>query len=95
MIEVNNFIEHNTLMTNNFLQNPLYLEKIKKMKKIKRAMAPLKEEENKKYFQTMEYIIIIIEVDMKENLKMVYSMIMVFFINKIKKYIQNLKIINL
>ena len=23
MIEVNNFIEHNTLMTNNFLQNPL------------------------------------------------------------------------
>ena len=57
MIEVNNFIEHNTLMTNNFLQNPLYLEKIKKMKKIKRAMAPLKEEENKKYFQTMEDIL--------------------------------------
>ena len=43
----------------------------------------------------MEYYIIIMEIDIKENGKMIYLMIMVFFILIIKNYIQNLKIKNL
>ena len=43
----------------------------------------------------MEYYIIIMEIDIQENGKMIYLMVMVYFILKIKEYIQNLKIKNL
>ena len=57
LIEVNNLVEPNTIMENNFLTSPLTIERIRKMKRIKKAMNPLKEEENKKYFQTLEDIL--------------------------------------
>ena len=57
MVEVNNLVEKNTIMENNFLKSPLKMEKIKKMKKIKKAMNPLKEEETKKYYETVEDIL--------------------------------------
>ena len=57
MIEVNNLVEQNTIMENNFLNSPMTIEKIRRMKRIKKAMNPLKEEENKKYFQTLEDIL--------------------------------------
>ena len=57
MIEVNNLVEQNTIMENNFLNSPMTIEKVRRMKRIKKAMNPLKEEENKKYFQTLEDIL--------------------------------------
>ena len=57
IVEVNNLVEQNTIMENNFLKSPLQVEKIKKMKKIKKAMNPLKEEETKKYCETVEDIL--------------------------------------
>ena len=57
MVEVNNLVEQDSIMENNFLKSPLQIEKIKKMKKIKRSMNPLKDEEKNKYFQTVEDIL--------------------------------------
>jgi hypothetical protein len=57
MIEVNNLVEQNTIMENNFLNSPMTIEKVRRMKRIKKAMNPLKEEESKKYFQTLEDIL--------------------------------------
>ena len=57
MVEVNNLVDQDCIMENNFLKNPLYLEKIKQMKRIKRSMNPLREEEKNKYFQTLEDIL--------------------------------------
>ena len=48
-IEVNNLIERNKLMENNFLNDPITLENKKKMKIIKRHAHPMKENETKKY----------------------------------------------
>ena len=57
MIEVNNLIDKNTIMENNFLSNPLAIEKMRKMKKIKRAMNPLKEDEAQQYHKTFEDVL--------------------------------------
>ena len=57
MVEVNNLVEQDSIMENNFLKSPLQIEKVKKMKKIKRSMNPLKEDEKNKYFQTVEDIL--------------------------------------
>ena len=57
LIEVNNLVEQNTIMENNFLSSPLTIEKIRKMKRIKKAMHPLKEGDNKIYHQTLEDIL--------------------------------------
>ena len=57
MIEVNNLIDKNSIMENNFLSNPLAIEKMRKMKKIKRAMIPLKEDEAQQYHKTLEDIL--------------------------------------
>ena len=57
MVEINNLIDQDCIMENNFLKNPLHLEKIKTMKRIKRSMNPLKDEEKDKYCQTLEDIL--------------------------------------
>ena len=57
LIEVNNLVEQNIIMENNFLSSPLTIEKIRKMKRIKKAMHPLKEGDNKIYHQTLEDIL--------------------------------------
>ena len=56
-IEVNNLIERNKLMENNFLNDPITLENKKKMKIIKRHAHPLKENETKKYLETFEDVL--------------------------------------
>lgn len=57
MVEINNLVDQDCIMENNFLKNPLHLEKIKTMKRVKRSMNPLKEEEKDKYCQTLEDIL--------------------------------------
>ena len=57
MVEINNLVDQDCIMENNFLKNPLHLEKIKAMKRIKRSMIPLIDEEKDKYCQTLEDIL--------------------------------------
>ena len=56
-IEINNLVEKNQIMENNFLNDPLTKEHNRKMKIIKKRMNPLKENETKKYLETFEDIL--------------------------------------
>ena len=54
---INNLLRKRKMLENNYLNNPLYLERMKKLKKIKKSLRPLNKNDMKKYYNTNEDIL--------------------------------------
>ena len=54
---IDNLLKQRNMLKNNFLDNPIFLERLKKFAKIKKALRPLSQKKFKKYYNTCEDIL--------------------------------------
>ena len=54
---IDNLLRQRKMLKNNFLDNPIYLERLKKFAKIKKALRPLSQKKFKNYYNTSESIL--------------------------------------